>query len=247
MTGEDLTRSWLGHLVPPELLPDITLSCAPREGLTLPWNPGEPLEHAPPLPASLPPETCPWRPASRPWTEPRSRCPLSPGGQMGPAHQLNGLGGAPGSWLHFPVSCSRSMGVTCPIHLPLPSGDSPSGSLVTSCVNSPLPRQLLSGRPGAGVLQSRTQPSGHIVPFSGTRVGGSGSPGTRDSDRPLLWALARQACSWAKGARLEWGSTLGPGERWALGRRAASKAGPCPTRAPVLRATAAGPQTGRHV
>lgn len=56
VTGEDLTRSWLGRLVPSQLLTEIVLSCTPREGLALP-GPGEPWEHAPLLPAYLRPPT----------------------------------------------------------------------------------------------------------------------------------------------------------------------------------------------
>lgn len=98
-----------------QLLMEIVLSCT--EGLGLTPQAWETLGHAPPpahLPLSDPAQDLSLGP------EPHSSCPLSVGGQMGPAHQLSG-GGAPGSWPGFSVSCSWSMKGRGGCHVPYPS------------------------------------------------------------------------------------------------------------------------------
>lgn len=97
--------------------------------------------------------------------------------------------GAPGYWPDFPISCSRSVGgggVTCLIHLPLPSGDSPVlGSSVMSCVNSPLPSPL----PRELIVR---------LPWGGGTVGGTGM-GT-GPDPALSWQMVPFFLVWRLGA-----------------------------------------------
>ncbi|XP_023377402.1 arf-GAP with coiled-coil, ANK repeat and PH domain-containing protein 3 [Pteropus vampyrus] len=132
VTGEDLTRSWLGRLVPSQLLMEIVLSCTPR-------------------------------------------------GQMGPAHQLR----------RATVDEVETDVVE-----------------IEAKLDKTAHRQAAQGE---GVLQSLTHPSGQTVPFSVLRVGDSGSLETRDSDYPVLWALARHFCSWAKGV---WGGKGAHRSKW---------------------------------
>lgn len=106
---------------------------------------------------------------------------------MGPAHQLSGLGGhqvlAQFPYFLFP----EQGGVTCLIHLPLPS-------LVMSCINSPLPNTAhCQAAQGSGLLLSLTHPfsvADCAIPCF--EAGGAPvscvcrSMGIRDSSHPVL-------------------------------------------------------------